>query len=325
MANSDYFAAANEGALPEEEVKKWRSYSREYWRNFWYKEYEPIDKRPEWPNNVRKIEADKFPCHGEWMKVPARDGYEIPVLIYKPKNTYTEKRPVYFQIHGGGFATGHPLTNDFECTLYNDRLDILVVSIDYRLAPEYEFPCGLEDNYDVIKYFYNNADEWNIDTDRMAVGGCSSGGHLTIGVCMLAAMRKEFKIRYEMLLYPGIDNYGIPNTSDDAIEVNTMYINLYSDVEKEKNNPLVNPLTAPDDLLKQMPTTLMITAGNDWLKGPADDFTARLQNNNVKVTYWAVPGAVHAFTIHFPDCWDEERAPMAQEFMIDCFRQYLME
>lgn len=202
MATSDYFASARPTPLTEEEIKKWRSILREEWKRFWYEEFIPADQRPEWPNNVRKIEAEKFPCHGEWMTVPARDGYAIPVLVYKPKGTYSEKRPVYFQIHGSG---------------------------------------------------------------------CSSGGHLTIGTCMLAAERKEFSLRYQMLLYPGIDNYGIPDTTDDAIEANTMYINLYSDLEKTKNDPHVNPLTASDELLQQLPPALVLTAGADWLKGPADD------------------------------------------------------
>ena len=322
MATSDYFASTRPTPLTEEEVQKWRSIPREEWKRFWYEEYVPADQRPEWPNNVRKIEADKFPCHGEWMTVPARDGYEIPVLVYKPK--HEGKTALYFQIHGGGFATGHPLTNDYECTLYNQELDILVVSIGYRLAPECEYPCCLNDCYDVIKWFHDHAAEWNIDTDHMGVGGCSSGGHLTVGTCMLAAQRKEFKLRYQMLLYPGMDNYGIPDTTDDAIEVNTMYINLYSDVEATKNDPLVNPLTASDELLQQLPPALVLTAGADWLKGPADDFANRLMQNGVPVTYWCVAGAVHAFTIHFPGCWDEERAPKAQQFMLDCFRQYLL-
>ncbi len=325
MATGNYFAASREVPLTEEEKQAWfNKRTREEWIEYWYKEQVPADTRLEWPNNVRKIEPEKFPpTIGEWKTIPARDGYEIPVLVYKPKRA--GKTPVYFQIHGGGMTTGHPLTNDFECTLYNQRLDILVISIDYRLAPEYQYPIPLQDCYDVVQYCYDHADEWNIDVDHMGIGGCSSGAHFSIDLCVMAAQEKApFKLRFLNLLYPGIDWFVIPDTSDDAIEANQMYINCYIDQAKEKDNPQCNPFAIPDEILRTFPSTLCLTAGGDWMSVSGKKFADKLIDNYVKVTSWCVEDAAHAFTIHFPASWDEERAPKAQEFILEAFQQYLL-
>lgn len=308
--------------LSEEEIKKWTDIPREEWLRVWYDERVPIENDPEWPNNVKPAKKDILPCHGEWMNIKGRDGNEIPVILYKPK-TVREKTPVYFQIHGGGFCSGSALTNDNECTYYRDELDILVVSIDYRLAPEYPYPAGLHDCYDVVKYFVDHADEYHIDVDKMGVGGCSSGGCLATATCMLAIESGEFAFRYQMLLYPGINHYDVPQAADSAIKQQLMFVNCYCDYKTQAKDYHVSVNFAPDEILKQMPTTMILTCEMDDLNVPAEEYAMRIARNGVPTLLRRFPNAVHAFTLHW-GAWDDDASPKALAYIVEGFKNYLI-
>ena len=104
-----------------------------------------------------------------------KDKNEVRMLVYEPADR-SEKRPLYFDIHGGGMVMGTPDMMDSSNIKLMNELNCVIVSVDYRLAPETPHPGPIEDCYAALKWAYDHAEELNIDTTRIAVGGGSAGG-----------------------------------------------------------------------------------------------------------------------------------------------------
>ena len=122
----------------------------------------------------------------EKREVPAREGHPgTQVYVY---DTPTRPRPtgVLLWIHGGGYVMGDPRSDHDVCSQYARDLGIVVVSAEYRLAPEHPFPAGLEDCYAALRWVHENAEELGIDRNRIAVGGGSAGGGLAAALAQLA-------------------------------------------------------------------------------------------------------------------------------------------
>ena len=109
-------------------------------------------------------------------------------------------------IHGGGFVMGHPATYHELCSRFAHDLSIVVVSVDYRLAPEDPFPAGLEDCYAALQWVHDHADDLGVDPSRIAIGGDSAGGGLAAALAQLAHDRGEVPVCLQMLVYPMLDD-----------------------------------------------------------------------------------------------------------------------
>lgn len=103
---------------------------------------------------------------GDEISIPRRTGNYIRALIYKPQSV-SSKIPVFFNLHGGGFVRGCPEKEDIFCKKLSESLGIAVINVDYRLAPEFPFPQGLNDAYDSVDYVYKNFIKFGIDPSRM--------------------------------------------------------------------------------------------------------------------------------------------------------------
>jgi acetyl esterase/lipase len=112
-------------------------------------------------------------------------------------------------IHGGGLVMGHPPLGHEICSRFADELGILVASVDYRLAPEYPFPAGLEDCYAALCWLHDTADELGVDVHRIAVGGDSAGGGLAAALTQLARDRGGPEICFQLLVYPMLDDRSV--------------------------------------------------------------------------------------------------------------------
>ncbi len=115
-------------------------------------------------------------------------------------------RPVYLHMHGGGYVSGRVEGRAANCQVIAEACEGLVVSVDYRLAPETVFPGSLEDNYAVLRWLNDNADALGIDPARIAVGGESAGGGHAAMLAIAARDRGEFEIAFQLLIYPMIDD-----------------------------------------------------------------------------------------------------------------------
>ena len=129
----------------------------------------------------------------------------VRVVIVDP-NPGGKGRPAYLHIHGGGYVLGVAGSNPVALQTIAQDCKCVVVSVDYRLAPETPFPGSLEDNYAALKWIYTNADTLGIDRTRIAIGGESAGGGHAAALAIAARDRKEVPIVLQVLIYPMLDD-----------------------------------------------------------------------------------------------------------------------
>jgi acetyl esterase/lipase len=129
----------------------------------------------------------------------------IRLRVYRSRLRY-ESAPALIWIHGGGYIAGRPEQDDPGCIEYVRQLGIVIVSVDYRCAPEYPFPSGLEDAYAALLWARSNAAQLGIDANRIALGGASAGGGLAAALAQIACDRNEVKLIFQMLVYPMLDD-----------------------------------------------------------------------------------------------------------------------
>lgn len=159
---------------------------------------------------VRTMPAPEFAfppaIRHEVRTVPGRDGRpDVRVHLYQ-RSDRTPPSGVLYWIHGGGFVIGTPEMGHPFCSRVAAELNVLVVSVDYRLAPENPFPEGIEDCYTGLVWVRDHADELGVDPARIAVGGDSAGGGLAACLAQLAHDRSEVELCFQLLVYPMLDD-----------------------------------------------------------------------------------------------------------------------
>ncbi len=153
-----------------------------------------------------RSELDGFPVASRTQKLVLSEDKEIKVVIHEPVATSTKLRPVIFHCHGGGFVAGSAWLASSKYREIAATLDCVVVSVDYRLAPEAKFPSQIEDGYAALQWLSDKAKELNIDSQRIVLEGDSAGGGLAASLALLARDRGEIKIVHQHLLYPMLDD-----------------------------------------------------------------------------------------------------------------------
>ncbi len=131
---------------------------------------------------------------------------KVRVLVYTPPGKVVEPRPAYLHMHGGGFMLGTPEINDSSNRTLATELDCVVVSVDYRLAPETRYPGALEDCYAALVWLHAHADRLGIDRSHIAIGGESAGGGHAAALAILARKRREVPICLQLLDSPMLDD-----------------------------------------------------------------------------------------------------------------------
>ena len=233
----------------------------------------------------------------ENRNIPGPDS-EIPIRFYYPAGDPPFAVLVYF--HGGGWVIGDLDTHHGVCHALAKTSGCLVVSVDYRLAPEYCHPAAVEDAYAATNWVAENSDAIQADPDRLAVGGDSAGGHLAAVVALMARDRKGPRIDLQVLIYP-ITNYDFntPSYSENkegymlTRDLMQWFWNHYIKDESEAKNPYVSPLQAEN--LVDLPAALIITAEYDPLRDEGEAYGKRLQEAGVNVALSRYPGMIHAF------------------------------
>ena len=130
-------------------------------------------------------------------------GLSVPVRVYTPKGD--GPFPVVVFYHGGGWVQGNRDTHDWPCRAIADRSGAVVVSVDYRLAPEHPYPAAVNDAYAALVWVKANGKSLNTDPLKIAVAGDSAGGNLAAAVCLMSRDRKGPSIAFQALIYPGLD------------------------------------------------------------------------------------------------------------------------
>jgi acetyl esterase len=231
------------------------------------------------------------------LEVPGPAG-GIPVRVYRPSEE--SDLPVLVYLHGGGWAICSIETHDVTCRELANGAGCVVVSVEYRLAPEHRFPAAVEDCYAALGWVAGHAASLGGDPARLAVGGDSAGGNLAAVVALLARERGGPRLCHQLLVYP-ITDHAFDTTSyrenaeGPLLTRETMrgFWGLYLAREEDGRNPLASPLRAPD--LAGLPSAHVITAEYDPLRDEGEAYAKRLAAAGVPVVQRRYDGMIHGF------------------------------
>ncbi|HCK65550.1 MAG TPA: alpha/beta hydrolase [Anaerolineae bacterium] len=242
------------------------------------------------------------------------DKQKIRLRIYKPKSS-NEAMPVLLWIHGGGYILGSPEQDDVSCIQYARELGITVVSVDYRLAPKYPFPAGLEDCYSALKWIVSHAQQLGIDDKRIAVGGGSAGAGLAASLVQYANDQNEIKIIFQLLVYPMLDDRTVLRTDiDDSNNItwnqksNKFGWESYLGKKCGDENMPEYSVPARRKNLSGLPTTWIGVGTLDIFYDEDMAYAQRLKEAGVECEMCVVSGAFHGFDVFDP------QIPVVQEF-----------
>ena len=226
----------------------------------------------------------------------------IPARLYVPKQLRQTAglAPCLVFFHGGGWVIGNLDTHDVVCRKLAVEGELIVISVDYRLAPEHKFPAAVEDAITATKWVATNAQKLGVDTSRLVVGGDSAGGNLAAVVAIAARDGAGPKIAGQLLIYPATEarrTHPSHSEAETSIllthSVTTWfywnYLNDVADVDDWRVSP------ARAKTLEALPPAYVLTAGADPLRDEGDDYAARLKYDGVAVTYRHFPGQFHGF------------------------------
>ncbi|MDG4766918.1 alpha/beta hydrolase [Solwaraspora sp. WMMD406] len=223
--------------------------------------------------------------------LPGQPG--VRLRVYQPYGDDTP-RPVVLYLHGGGWVLCGLDTHDGVCRQLADRTGAVVVSVDYRLAPEHRFPAAADDAYAALRWVRRQAPGWRADPDRIAVAGDSAGGALAAATCLRARDLGIDWIRFQLLIYPVTDCLADRTEIDDSLlTVAHMrwFTEQYLADPADGVHPYASPLRAGE--LSGLPPCLLITAEHDPLRTEGEAYAARLAAAGVPTEAHRVDGMFH--------------------------------
>jgi acetyl esterase len=225
-------------------------------------------------------------------------GVDIPVRIYTP--TGSGPFPILVWFHGGGWVVGDLETADPTARHLTVGAKCVVISVDYRLAPETKFPGAADDCYAATVWAVQHATQFNGDPDKIAVGGDSAGGNLAAAVALMARDRSGPSLAFQLLVYPvtsrDFDTSSYRHNGEGfnlTLDAMRWYWDHYLQRPEDASNPYAAPLAAEN--LKSLPPALVITAECDPLCDEGEAFAKRLQAAGVPTTYSRYDGMIHGF------------------------------
>ena len=222
----------------------------------------------------------------------------IPIRIYRPRAAAGLPIVVFF--HGGGWVVGNIDTHDGLCRALANHADALVVSVDYRLAPEHPHPAAVDDAYAATSWVAEQAAALGGDSRRMAVAGDSAGGNLSAVVAQLARDRGGPRLALQVLIYPvtdcDLDSASYLALADGYYLTRAAmrwFWELYVPQAANRALPTASPLRASS--LAGLPPALVITAEYDPLVDEGEAYARRLTQAGVATTLTRYPGMIHGF------------------------------
>ena len=221
----------------------------------------------------------------------------VPVRVYRPAAERPLPGIVYF--HGGGFVIGDLVTHDATCRDLALRTGMVIVSVDYRLAPEHVFPAAADDAATATRWVHDHAGELGVDATRIAVAGDSAGGNLAAVAALDARERGGPRIAFQLLIYPCLDATMTQPSIDENAEgyllqrdsMQWFYGHYARDADVKDQR--LSPLHAAD--LSGLPPALVVTAEFDPLRDEGEAYGERLRDAGVPVTVSRYDGMIHGF------------------------------
>jgi acetyl esterase len=240
------------------------------------------------PESVAAVEDRKL----------AGPGGDLPIRIYVPfgKGPF----PVVMYFHGGGWVIGGIESSDGLCRMLANSSGCIVVSVDYRLAPEHRFPAAVDDAFAATLWAAENASSFGGDPSRIAVSGDSAGGNLAAVVAQNARDRGNPAIQFQLLIYPVTDGAcNTPSYSENAEgyfltrDGMQWFWNHYVPNKADRSRPSASPLRASN--FANLPPALVITAEYDPLRDEGERYAEQLRAAGTPVQLTRYSGMIHGF------------------------------
>jgi acetyl esterase len=235
------------------------------------------------------------------LAIPSLAG-SIPARIYTPKAPRLSNglAPCLVFFHGGGWVIGDLDSHDVVCRKLADEGALIVISVDYRLAPEHKFPAAVDDAITATKWIADHAKQFGIDAARLMVGGDSAGGNLAAVVAISARAGNGPAIAGQVLIYPATD---FAMTHPSHAEPETSILLTHSVIKWFRDHYLNGAADAADwrasparaATLVGLPPAYVLTAGADPLRDEGNEYAERLQQAGVAVALRTFPGQFHGF------------------------------
>ncbi|MEM3995234.1 MAG: alpha/beta hydrolase [Thermofilum sp.] len=272
------------------EVRRFLDY---FYKNFNIYQINDIKKFRDTMNDLLGKFMLKEPVYKiEDLKINS-EGAEIPIRIYYPDNN--KDHPIIMYFHGGAWILGSIETEDPIARILTNACNCIVVSVDYRLAPEYKFPTAVYDCFNATVWSLNN----KLGNGKIGVAGISAGGNLAAAVSLLAR-DKGLKLASSALIvpfvYPDLASKSVMEYKkgyflDINVPIDPAIIAYIRDLN-DLHNPLFAPLVAQD--LSGLPPTIVVTAEYDPLRDQGEAYASRLMESGVQTLSIRINGHIHA-------------------------------
>lgn len=271
--------------------------------------YSEIDvkKNYQWKRKIVNVTNTPVirPAYQTWDHTITLKDHTIPMRIFFPTQEEKFGEPILLFFHGGGWVIGNIDSYSATCAHMAEKTQHIVISVDYRLAPEHPFPAAVEDCYQAMYEIFSQCHQMGISWQDVTLIGDSAGGNLAAAISQMARDRGEQIPARQILLYPATYNDHSEHSPFDSIRKNGTgylltskrvrdYMTLYIG-EKTENlqNPYFAPLLAKD--FSHQPHTLIITADYDPLRDEGEAYGKKLFEAGNRVSVHRIPDALHGF------------------------------
>ncbi len=256
-----------------------------------------VEQAREQSMRLAKLTAGEEVARVQDMEIPGPSG-PIPLRLYYPN--LDKNLPILVFFHGGGWVTGNLDTADATCRAWANAMECLIVSVNYRHAPEHKFPAAAEDAYAATRWVSEHAQEIGSDASRLVVGGQSAGGNLAAVVALMARDRGTPRIVLQMPWVPITDyNFETSSYRENAEGYGLTrkgmiwYWNQYLNAPEDGFHLYASPLRAHD--FSNLPPAFIVTAQYDPLRDDAIAYAEKLRDAGCAVELQCYEGMIHGY------------------------------
>ena len=225
----------------------------------------------------------------------------VDIRVIRPKNNH-DKLPAIIYIHGGGWILGDKEVYDMPSKKLANETNSVVIFVNYTKSPEAKYPTALNQIYGVLRYIFDNHDEFNIFQDKIAIVGDSAGGNMAAATAIRAKKENGPKIVCQVLIYPVTDADMNTKSYDDCKngpwltkKAMEWFFDAYAPDKKLRNSLYVTPLKAEIEDLTGLPPAIIITDENDILRDEGEAYARKLDMAGVDTMSIRINGTFHDF------------------------------
>lgn len=235
------------------------------------------------------------------------EGPDVQIRCFTPEgNPPANGWPVMIYYHGGGWVLGNIATENAVCTNMCVRAKCVVITTDYRLAPENPWPAAVHDSWETVLWLFGQGKSLlSADVSKVAIGGSSAGGNLAAVMTNKALTRNDISFRLQLLVVPVTDNTAsvtsnptyksCENTAALPAEKMLWYRRHYLPNEADWSKPEASPIFYPEENFKHLPPAVVIVGGLDVLRHEGEEYARKLRDAGVKAEVNVMEGMPHPF------------------------------